>query len=125
MTWRNFTHTELMCRCGCGQMMMQDEFMRKLVILRTQLGFPLPVSSGYRCPTHNTNISSTGPSGPHTTGRAVDIAIHGMNAYRLIQAALESHAFTGIGVHQKGPYKGRFVHIDDLDNSTRPWIWSY
>lgn len=123
--WPHFSHGELECRCGCGRMEMQDEFMRKLEVLRVQAGFPFPVTSGYRCPSHNCAVSSTGNNGPHTTGRAVDISIWGSAAFKLVQKALESHAFSGIGVKQKGPLSGRFIHLDDIDSDTRPRIWSY
>jgi hypothetical protein len=36
--------------------------------------------------------------------------------------------FAGIGISQKGPAAGRFVHIDMMQESEtrpRPWIWSY
>ena len=34
---------------------------------------------------------------------------------------------TGIGIKQHGPHNKRFIHLDNLDNSThpRPTIWSY
>ena len=41
---------------------------------RGELG-PLKITSGYRCSEHNASISKTGPTGPHTTGAAVDLAV--------------------------------------------------
>lgn len=105
---------------------MQEGFMAKLVALREQVGFPMPVTSGYRSPEDNAAISSTGTNGPHTTGRAVDISISGENAYKLIAAALAA-GFTGIGIKQHGPLVGRYVHLDDLTSPEypRPRIWTY
>jgi hypothetical protein len=43
----------------------------------------------------------------------------------VLRAALNA-GFTGIGVKQKG--KGRFIHLDDIEDSgdrPRPWVWSY
>lgn len=110
--------------CGHSNLIEAD-FVQRLDILRAQLGFPLIVSSGYRCPIHNQEVSHTGATGPHTTGRAADLAISRGQAYALIGAALGSH-FTGIGVSQKGD--ARFIHLDDLQNAPgqpRPTVWSY
>lgn len=123
--WQYFNTSELQCKgkdCCGGKADMHPDFMAKLVAIRRELGFPFVLSSAYRCPIHNAKESSTGTTGPHTTGRAVDILVRGTNAYKLIEAALR-HGITGIGVKQKGVT--RFIHIDDLEGQTRPWIWSY
>ena len=52
----------------------------------------------------------------HLSGRAVDIAISGDKAHRLVRMALLL-GFTGIGVRQRGDHRRRFVHLDDLDNA--------
>ncbi len=129
MTWEFFSYEgdpKLACSC-CGARRMDDTFMSRLDSLRRVCGFPLGISSGYRCPVHNSAVSSTGDSGPHTTGRAVDIPIVGSRAYRIITEA-QTLGFTGIGVKQSGPHKYRFIHLDDLGNEVagpRPWVWSY
>lgn len=125
--WEYFSLNELKCKCNkCGStgFEMQPEFMEKLIALRKQLNFPFTIVSAYRCPRHNINVSSTGDSGPHTTGRAIDISIHGEKALLLIKTALE-HGFTGIGINQKGI--GRFTHLDTLaaPDFIRPTVWSY
>lgn len=116
----HFRKEELYCRCGCKLLPKQD-FMDKVEALRVKLGFPFQVTSAARCPEYNAKVSSTGLTGPHTTGRAIDIGIRGKDALRLVHAALEA-GFTGIGVQQKG--LSRFIHIDDLQEG-RPTIWSY
>lgn len=124
MSWQFFTDDEMRCRCGCGRVAMNEEFMRRLIALREEMVFPFVVTSGYRCPEHNDRVSTTGPTGPHTTGRAVDIAVYGGRAYRILAAA-PRHGFTGIGVSQKGD--SRFLHLDDLifPAYPRPTVWSY
>ncbi|MFO1259072.1 MAG: D-Ala-D-Ala carboxypeptidase family metallohydrolase [Gammaproteobacteria bacterium] len=122
-----FSETELRCKCGCGQVKMNSSFLEKLIALREQLGFPFIITSAYRCPKHNQQASSTGIDGPHTTGRAIDIAVSGEKAYKLIQAA-PAFNMTGIGVKQAGPHASRFIHLDDLqskDGFPRPWVWGY
>lgn len=124
--WPYFTMEELSCRCGCGLMKMDNEFMRKVVALRIRVGFVLPVTSADRCPVHNNNISSTGLTGPHTTHRSIDLGVRGKRANEVLKVVYEMGCFTGIGVNQKGA--ARFIHLDDLPEKPgrpRPWIWSY
>ena len=114
----------LACQCGCGMLPEQD-FMDKVEILRVRCGFPLPVTSAARCPEYNAKVSATGRSGPHTTGRAIDLAVSGQRALELVRMALASD-FTGLGVNQNG--SARFIHLDDLpnkDGQPRPHLWSY
>ena len=117
----HFTTEELMCKCGCG-MLPHQSFMDKVEALRVKVGFPLPVSSAARCAKHNALVSNTGSTGPHTTGRAIDLRVDRKNAYIVLKTALEMGCFTGIGIQQKGG--GRFIHLDDLTEG-RPTIWSY
>lgn len=125
--WKFFTVEELTCHCGCGAMEMDEEFMGLLVALRRMSGVPLPLSSAYRCPKYNSEVSSTGLEGPHTTGQAVDPRISGVNALKVLQMA-PLYGMTGIGVKQHGPYSERFIHLDNLfqiAGRPRPHIWSY
>jgi len=121
---KNFSPAEVACKCGCG-MLPEANFMQKAQMARDIVSFSLPVSSGARCPAYNQVVSTTGPAGPHTTGRAIDFAVRGADALKLI-LALSRCGFTGIGVAQKGDK--RFIHADDLPatpSRPRPHIWSY
>lgn len=120
----NFSSAEFACQCGCDCADMDAEFMGRLQAVREAYGKPMRITSGYRCPTHNSNVSSTGENGPHTTGRAADVAVSGNDAHRLLAIALEQ-GMTGVGVKQKGPHGGRFIHLDNLTEGARPWCWSY
>lgn len=124
----NFAEHEMRCKCGCGKSDMDAHFMSRLQRLRNVFDKPMSIVSGYRCPKHNARVSSTGATGPHTTGKAVDIAISGNDAHRLLKLAL-MEGFNGIGVAQKGPHGSRFLHLDGLSDgeggSPRPWVWSY
>jgi len=122
----HFPATELRCPCGqCDGGRMNEEFMQKLVFIRELTGIPMALNSGYRCPAHNAAMSHTGTTGPHTTGRAVDVRISRKDAYKVLKIAMQA-GMTGVGIQQKG--EGRFIHFDDLlgeDWPTRPWVWSY
>lgn len=125
MAWKHFKIDEFKCPCPCGRNEMDSKFVDLLDELREVCGFALPVTSGYRCPKHNAEVSSTGLTGPHTTGRAADFGVSGKQAYELLTWAVRM-GFTGIGVNQKGA--SRFIHLDDLPAATgqpRSTVWSY
>lgn len=123
--WPHFLRSELSCR-STGECRMDPNFLDRLEALREEYGEPMTITSGYRAPAYNAQVSTTGEDGPHTHGRAVDILVRGTDAYRLVGLA-QKHGFTGIGVKQSGVT--RFLHIDDLMPAdgfvTRPWLWSY
>lgn len=120
---KNFSKSEFKCKC-CGKVHMDEAFVGMLQEIRDEVGFPIRITSGYRCPKHNSRVSSTGRSGPHTTGMAADIAVHGVQAHAVLRAALKV-GMSGIGVKQKGPHSSRFLHLDSLTTNPRPWVWSY
>ena len=125
MPWANFKKEDFACK-HCGENLMADDFIDKLQRLRDVFGFALPVNSGYRCPEWNVHESKTGPNGPHTTGRAVDLGVDRLRAFMVLSLAIQSGEFTGVGVKQHGA--SRFLHLDDLKepaHSPRPTIWSY
>lgn len=134
--WRDlaplFTPEEFTCRCGCGRgpEEMDETFMNSLYSLRVMAQIVFPVGSGFRCPTYNRQVSTTGGEGPHTTGHAVDLELFGEGVYRVLELALDKSmfSFTGIGLNQRGAHGKRFIHLDDLPNAEarpRPWIWTY
>lgn len=118
-----FKPNELACKC-CGISKMDDEVVQMLDILREKIGQPLVLTSAYRCPKHNVEVSKTGPTGPHTTGKAVDVSCSHEKAYLVVKYAMEL-GFTGIGVAQKGT--SRFIHLDILEapGYPRPNVWTY
>ena len=123
--WRwapHFHPREFLC-VHCGVLQISSGFMDRLFAIRAALGKPMPVTSGYRCSEHNQAVSSTGPTGPHTTGHAADIKASGPTAVHLL--SLAQSAMTGIGLKQHGSHESRFIHLDDLNGSTRPWVWTY
>lgn len=128
MEYKYFSLNELKCKCGkCGSTgaEMDDMFMAKLDYLRGVCEFPFVVTSAYRCPEHNNNVSSTGRDGAHTTGQAIDIAVSHEQAFVFLCNVMKSGLFTGVGINQKG--SGRFIHLDDLgiEDYPRPRVWSY
>ena len=121
-TWPNFTPKEMADR-KTGALFFVPEFMGRLQRLRSTLDFPLPVNSAYRTLEHDRAI---GGKNVHPSGEAVDIAIWGERAYLLNRVA-PGLGFTGIGVKAHGPYKGRFIHLDCVNDDAhpRPTLWGY
>jgi zinc D-Ala-D-Ala carboxypeptidase len=122
--WPNFSITEMRCK-HTGKDGMHPEFMDRLQALRVKYARPMKITSAYRHETHPVEAKKRTP-GAHTKGRAVDVAVLGADAYRLVQLATE-FGFTGIGVSQK-PDGARFIHLDDVtskDGFARPALWSY
>ena len=123
----HFKEEEFLCPC-CREERMDPDFLLTLDDLRHRLGFPLVVTSGYRCPVYNKSISSTGLTGPHTTGRAVDLALFGSQAFHLLRQVTLGGWMSGIGLRQHGAHERRFIHIDNLeteDGRFRPTVWTY
>lgn len=118
----HFSPSEFTCS-HCSQLRVHSDFMDKLFAIRAALALPMVITSGYRCPTHNRMVSSTGAQGPHTLGHAADIAASGEAVPKLIHLAQSQ--MTGIGLKQHGPHRGRFVHLDDLQGELRPRVWTY
>jgi uncharacterized protein YcbK (DUF882 family) len=126
MVLKHFKLEEFGCHCGCKENKIDLAFVKKLDDLREVFGKTMIISSGYRCPKHNTDVSHTGATGPHTTGHAADILISRFDALTLLWKALDMNTFTGFGLNQKGG--ARYIHLDDLPNAPnqpRPTLWTY
>jgi len=127
--WKNFPPHEMQCR-HCGAVKVRKSAMDRLTLLRSHAGdLPMHVNSAYRCPAYNQQISSTGPTGPHTLGGSFDLQVHRGRAWTVMRAAMNV-GFSGIGVAQKGATRSRFLHVDDEEHDPdnrmiRPTVWSY
>ena len=126
MTWEHFRYEDFVCQCGCGNSEMDETIIAELDAMRDILGFPIIVSSGYRCHAHPIEVKKSGGPGPHNTGLAADVALSHVRGYLFSELAFQRGFFTGYGFSQKG--RVRFVHIDKCvaaEGRTRPHIWSY
>ena len=126
MNWddyANFSEAEFACKCGCGRADMDPEFMGWLQSVRDKLAAPMMITSGFRCPDYNEQVSNTGRGGPHTTGKACDVGVRAAAALALIKVATAMDVH-GLGTSQKGPHLSRFLHLDRCI-ANRPWVWSY
>lgn len=96
--------------CDLGFNDMDEHFMHLLDEARHLAGVPFHITSGFRCPEHNDDVSSTGETGPHTTGKAVDIATPSSRDRFLILQALLKVGFNRVGIGET------FIHADKSDN---------
>lgn len=110
----------------CGKQGMRESTLDRLEVLRRAYNKPMHIPSAYRCADHPIEKKKVEP-GSHSHGCAVDVAVQGADAFRLIRLAIE-YGFTGIGVSQRAG-QPRFIHIDDAATSefglARPNVWSY
>ena len=110
-----FERDEFACS-ETGENLIEDQFIYRLDELRERCGFPFIITSGYRSPQHSIEAAKVAP-GPHTTGRAADIAVNGgVQRYILLREAFDM-GFSGIGVHRD------FIHVDE--RLSQPVSWPY
>lgn len=111
----NFSRSEFECPC-CGEALMQHHHVAKIQSMRSYLGHPIIVTSGYRCLEYNKSI---GGSPRHPSGLATDMFM----ANERLDAALAYvlQHFLGVGVRRHGPHHRRFIHADDYEKG----FWTY
>ena len=118
--WCNFTPDEFRCSC-CNRLEISSDIIDLLQTARNELG-PLQITSAYRCPSHNSSVSSTGENGPHTTGMAVDIHVSN-SQHRKQLIDYFATKVSGLGIAKT------FIHIDLLTYEhgfeMRPNAWKY
>lgn len=121
--WPNFTRAELDCQ-ETGQsnpnVVAFCLLMDRVQQLRTIIGIPFGVTSGYRSPQHSLEAAKAKP-GYHTIA-AVDFHVPTAYVHVVLKEALRL-GFTGIGVNLKGARKNRFIHLDMRE--LYPVVWSY
>jgi uncharacterized protein YcbK (DUF882 family) len=118
--WKNFNLDEFKCKCGCDHVSIHSDLLDLLQTARNIIG-PIQITSAFRCPEHNDNVSSTGLSGPHTTSKAVDIHVSN-SQHRKELIDYFAPKVTGLGIAKT------FIHIDILTSdevSHRPNCWLY
>lgn len=120
--WGNFSFDEIKCK-HTGLCYVLPTIMDDLQRLRTLLDMPLPITSGYRHPTHPAEAQKEAGPGTHAQGLAFDIGISSPAVWGFLKAAM-AMGFSGIGIKQHGLHSERFVHIDK-GQKNRPAIWTY
>lgn len=112
--FRYFVREDFACRCGCGRNEIPDSFIHDVDELREACGFPLVVTSGWRCENHPREARKERP-GEHNRAAADLKASNGYMLY-VIQEKAYALGFRGIAAG-----KG-FVHVDRRDHKTS-WVY--
>ena len=122
---KNFSKSEITCKCGCGLSSISLGLIEKLQNMRIQCGFPFTITSGCRCAKHNKAVGGKLDSAhlPDPAGicHAVDIAFATSNQLYAIIGAAIAFGVKRIGIN----FAKRFVHIDDDKGKPQPVIFSY
>lgn len=107
----NFTANEFDCNGNgcCTETVIEPELVEILQKIRSHFGKAVTITSGYRCPTHNSKVSKSAKS-LHTMGQAADITVKGVTPREVAQYA-ESIGIKGIGLYETDK-DGHFVHVD-------------
>ena len=107
----NFSREEF--RCGCKGVYCNgfpaepaEALVRAAQQVRDHFGAPVTVSSGVRCPRHNTAVKGV-PTSRHLRGRAMDFSVRGQSA-----AAVLAYVKTLAGVNYAYSMGGGWVHVD-------------
>jgi zinc D-Ala-D-Ala carboxypeptidase len=96
----HFSRREFACH-HCGQVEVSGELVSALERLRSSVGQPIYIVSGYRCAIHNAAVGGA-PRSQHLYGKAADLS----RGVATIRQALEA-GFTGVG--HRGSWA---VHVD-------------
>ena len=123
MKLKYFTLLEFKCKCGeCSGYPaggMSNTLLLKLDELREKLGYPIYVSSGYRCGYWNQQNNGVDNS-THTLGQAADIYSDYATTEKLLELA-EKVGFDGIGYY---PEEG-FIHVDVRADGKKPLYYRW
>lgn len=110
----NFKASEFSCKGSgcCSTVMIDEQLVVYLQKIRDHFGKSITITSGYRCPTHNSRVGGATGS-RHSKGQAADIVVQGV-APREVAKYAESIGIKGIGLYETAK-DGHFVHIDTRD----------
>ena len=104
-----FKDTEFACKCdyeNCveSERNMKQKFLDAIYWVRSQVDFPMIVTSGYRCKKHNKDVGGARYSF-HARGMAADFhMVDAKQRYELVEAAIAA----GLSVI----VYSNFVHLD-------------
>lgn len=108
----SFKVSEFACKgsgCGCTTVLIDSDLVTYLQKIRDHFKKSITITSGYRCPTHNSRVGGATGS-RHSKGQAADIVVAGVKPAEVAKYA-ESIGVKGIGLYETSA-DGHFVHID-------------
>jgi uncharacterized protein YcbK (DUF882 family) len=115
-----FNKDEFTCKCGCGKIDMDEDFISKLDLSREISKTSYVINSGYRCKDHNADVGGK-PDSAHLKGVAADIKTDGSRKRFLVLKGLIDAGFNRIGIDLN---KG-FIHVDMDSTKDKDVAWGY
>lgn len=109
---------ELVCRCGCGLYIENDDLLTLLQQTEKAFGRELKIVSGTRCKAHNVAVGGSKNSA-HLTGEAADIACDRSGDRFYLVKLLMDFGAKRIGIAD------RFIHVDVSKILPQKVIWLY
>lgn len=109
----NFSVKEFACKDGSDTILISDELVNILQLIRNHFGNPITINSAYRNATYNKKIGGATYS-QHVKGTAADIVVQGVSAEEV--AKYTEYIMPrkgGIGLYSS------FVHVDVRPNRSR------
>ena len=114
----HFKAEELACPCdrdGCRTVVVHWALIRLLSRMRKQIGQPLYISSGYRCPKRNESVGGA-PESLHLAGMAADV--QASTSVEHLASVARAVGAGGVGVYP------RHAHVD-VGEPDRRWEGDY
>lgn len=112
---RYFKLEDFRCRCGCtNPNEVPTELCELVDAIREELGYPILITSGYRCFKHNAKVGGALKS-IHLTGQAADLVVYAPKetqdvvnklTKKMQQIAMRLNPDGGVGLYNWG------VHVD-------------
>jgi len=111
----NFKRSEFACSCGCGFDDIDFNLVKKLQAVRDEIGQPIKITSGCRCPAKNEEVGGKLFSA-HLSGFAADISCtHSHKRMTLLPVLCKL-------LRRVGP-KGSFIHVDIDPTKDQDVLW--
>jgi len=118
MISEHFSESEIKCKCGCGQAIIQDELYRVMEIVREYAGgHSINVHCVNRCKKHNKEVGGVNRS-QHLRGAAMDFHIPKIDMpdlHDIIIELFDSDVVRNIGLYNS------FIHVDIRTGKKRFW----
>ena len=115
---------KLMCTCGhkdCDRRSVDQSTLDKIQMVRDDLGRPMTITSGGRCPNHPNEITKSKP-GDHQRQKAVDVSCKDVSQETKLKVLAGRYGATRVA---GGAYCG-FVHMAWTETSrTDIPTWNY
>lgn len=121
MLSKNFRSTEFDChgKGCCTETPIDEDLIEILQKVREHFGVPVSISSGYRCPVHNSRVGGASKTSYHMQGKAADIVVKGVHPVRVARYVDTLDVNGRVGCYTWDAQGGGFVHVDVRGKKSR------